>query len=280
MLAPETDLCLLNKNCFKSTFLLKVPFLQNLEMNKTYRKISTFIELERSIKYLRLGLAELQKITPANDFYDPVFLYLSGGLERLFKSMLCLNFLDVNNRLPNPSEIWNNQNGHDLMTLKSKVEEICIPVTRPFASMDYEIIVSNSFINHICKILTEFGRRSRYFNLDAILGIDQEFDSKSVWEKMEVSINIEIYGRANFYQMLADPQLMDSIFQSSNTEILIRLERFFRALTRQFIFGNFSSESKTYIFQIEDFSGIDDNQLGTTDYGKFDINKRINRKSK
>ena len=74
-------------------------------MNETYRKISIVLEIERAIKYLRLGLAEIQNISPANDFYDPVFLYLSGGLERLFKTMLCLSFQEKNNRLPNQNEI-------------------------------------------------------------------------------------------------------------------------------------------------------------------------------
>jgi hypothetical protein len=35
---------------------------------------------------------------------------------------------------------------------------------------------------------------------------------------------------------------------------------FFRALTRQFIFGNFSKESKMYVFQIQVFSDIVDNK--------------------
>jgi hypothetical protein len=61
-------------------------------MNDTYRNIAVVIEIENSIKYLRNGLAEIQKVNAQNDFYDPTLIYLSGGLERLFKSMLCLNF--------------------------------------------------------------------------------------------------------------------------------------------------------------------------------------------
>ena len=84
-------------------------------MNETYRNIAVVIEIENSIKYLRNGLAEIQKISAANDFYDPPLIYLSGGLERLFKSMLCLNFKHINGRHPETNEIWNNRNGHGFL---------------------------------------------------------------------------------------------------------------------------------------------------------------------
>lgn len=247
-------------------------------MNETYRKISIVLEIERAIKYLRLGLGEIQNISPGNDFYDPVFLYLSGGLERLFKTMLCLSFEEKNKRLPNLNEIWNNRNGHDLRLLKSKVEEICIPVTRLFASMDYDIITKDKFTNQICSTLSAFASRARYFNLDAVLGVDQNFDAQRTWEKMESSVGKEIYGRDKFSELLTDSKQIDRIYTDTNQEIIIRLEKFFRALTRQFIFGEFSSNSKTYLFQIESFTDIDDKHLGKTDYRHFGIYERIKRK--
>lgn len=243
-----------------------------------YREVSIVQEIDRSIKYLRLGLAEIQNISPANDFYDPVFIYLSGGLERLFKTMLCLNFQEQNSRLPNQNEVWSNSNGHDLNVLKSKVEEICIPISTPFASMDYEIITRDKFIEEVCTTLSAFGKRARYFNLDAILGVDQDFDTKKSWEKMETAIGKEIHGEKRFTQFAIDSQQIDKVYLDTNKEIVIRLEKFFRALTRQFIFGDFSSKSKTFLFQIEAFSDIDDDQLGITKYGKFGIYERIERK--
>ena len=248
-------------------------------MNEKYRKISIVLELERAIKYLRLGLGEIQNISPANDFYDPVFLYLSGGLERLFKTMLCLSFQEQQKRLPNRNEIWNNRNGHDLNQLKSLVEEICIPVSRPFASMDFDIIIKDNFSNQICSTLSAFASRARYFNLDAVLGIDQNFDAKKAWEKMETTIGKEIYRRDHFYLLLADTKQIDKIYTDTNRELVRRLEMFFRALTRQFIFGDFSSESKRFLFEIEPFTDIEDNQLGKTDYREFDIYERIKRKN-
>ena len=244
-------------------------------MNKVYRNISVISEIERAIKYLRLGLAEIQIISSVNDFYDPVFIYLSSGLERLFKTMLCLSFKEKNDRLPKTNEIWNNRNGHDIEFLKKEVEKICVPISRPLAQMDYELITNNDFINSICKVLSEFGKGSRYFNLDAILGVEQIFDSAKAWENIETKISEEINGEKKFYELLSKPKGIDKIYTDLNQELVIKLELFFRALTRQFIYGNFYSYSKEFWFQLDDFCGIDDKQLGKTDYRNFNNNGQI-----
>lgn len=247
-------------------------------MNDTYRNMAILFEVERAIKYLRLGLAEIQNITPTNDFYDPLFIYLSGGLERLFKTMLCLNFKELNQRLPNQNEIWKHYQGHDLKFLKAKIERICIPTDSSIVKADYQVITENDLINSICLLLSEFGKRSRYFNLDAILGVEQEFDSKSQWEKFEMQISKNLYGKTEFYKLLEKPGSLDKIYADSNRELIISMEIFIRALTRQFIFGNFSSDSKSYWIHISDFSDIDDNQLGKTDYRGFKNHEFISRK--
>jgi hypothetical protein len=247
-------------------------------MNETYRNIAVVIEIENSIKYLRNGLAEIQKITAANDFYDPPLIYLSGGLERLFKSMLCLSFKEKNARLPKTNEIWNNINGHDITFLKGEIEKICIPIDRPFAMADYKIITEDNTINEICKILSAYGSRARYFNLDAILGKEQEFDAKNKWEKIETSVLKKHYGEKKFNKMLEKPKLLDDIYKKSNELLVSKIELFLRAITRQFIFGNFSSDSKTYLIQIESFTDIDDKQIGKTDYKEFQNHETIIRK--
>ena len=247
-------------------------------MNETYRKIAVLIEIENSIKYLRNGLSELQKITPTNDFYDPTLLMLSSGLERLFKTMLCLNFKEVNGRLPSRNEIWNYKQGHDIEFLKSEVEKICIPINRSFAIMDYELITNDILINSICKTLSEFAKRSRYFNMDVILGNEQSFDSKEEWENLETSVLKEFYGENEFYKKLGDFELLDSIYEKANELLVSKIEQFLRAITRQFIFGDFSSESKTFVFQIESFTNIKDEHIGKTDYRILKNDERIKRK--
>jgi len=246
-------------------------------MNDTYRNIAVVIEIGNSIKYLRNGLAEIQKITAANDFYDPPLIYLSGGLERLFKSMICLNFKEQTDRLPNYSELMEGNNGHDIESLKEKVEKMCIPIDPPFAQMDYEIITKDLVINLICKTLSEYGKKARYFNLDAILGIEQEFDAKNEWEKIENLVLKEFYGEKEFYRLLDDPKKLEDIYRKSGELLVSRIELFLRAVTRQFMFGNFSSNSKTLLFEVDAFSDIKDNQIGKTDYRLLENHERIKR---
>ena len=246
-------------------------------MNETYRNIAVVIEIGNSIKYLRNGLAEIQKISAANDFYDPLLIYLSGGFERIFKSMLCLSFKEKTGSLPNYKELMQGKNGHDIEFLKNQIEKICIPIERPFAQMDYDIIIKDETINAICKTLSEYGRRARYFNLDAILGTEQEFDAQKEWERIETSVLKDFYGEKKFFKILLKPKRLDELYSKSNELLVSKLELFLRAITRQFIFGNFSSESNSYLFEIESFSGIDDKQIGKTDYRQFLNHERIKR---
>lgn len=246
-------------------------------MNDKYRNISLVVELRTSIKFLRNGLAEIQKISGANDFYHPVLLFLSSGLERLLKSMLCLNFQERTGELPTRKQLLGKKNGHDIEFLKQETEKIVIPIERPFAANDYELLTSDELINRICRTLSEYGKQGRYFNLDAVLGTRQEFDVQNEWERIETYVLKQHLGEPKYFELLSDPKKLDFLYQTSNTLLVVKLESFFRALTRQFIFGNFSSNSKTFLFEIEDFTDIDDEQLGRTNYGNFENHEWIKR---
>jgi len=247
-------------------------------MNETYRNIAVVIEIGNSVKYLRNGLAEIQKISAKNDFYDPPLIYLSGGFERLFKSMICLNFKEKTGRLPNYKELMDGNNGHSIEYLKEKVEKMCIPLELPFAQMDYNIITKDELINEICKTLSEYGQKARYFNLDAILGTEQEYDAKKEWEKIENVVLKEFYGENEFYRLLQDPKKLEILYQKSGELLVSRIELFLRAVTRQFTFGNFSSNSKTFLFEVDSFSDIEDHQIGKTDYRLLQNHESIKRK--
>ena len=249
-----------------------------MAINETYRNIAIGIEIDNAIKFLRNGLAEIQKISAVNDFYDPPLIYLSGGFERLFKAMLCLNFKEKNGRLPNKNEIWNYKQGHDIQFLKSKIEKLCMPILCPFPQMDYDVITKDEVINSICKTLSEYGKKARYFNLDAILGTEQEFDAKKKWENIEDAVLMDFYGEKEFFKILGQFQKLEELYKKSNELLVSRIELFLRAVTRQFIFGNFSKESSTFLFNIESFSDIEDIQIGKTDYRKFGNQERIRRK--
>ncbi len=182
--------------------------------------------------------------------------------------MLCLSFKEKNNRLPSYKELLNGKNGHDIEYLKSEVEKICIPLNRTYENMDkdYDIIINDKIINSICKTLSEYGQRSRYFNLDAVLGTEQEFDSIKAWEKIENQMLEQDMGKNKFFKTIQQIVIPDSLFQKSNELIVSRLELFLRAISRQFIFGDFSKDAKSLMFEVESFSQIKDVQIGKIDY--------------
>ena len=59
--------------------------------SKTLKKISLINEVETAINLLKKGMAELQQISGANDFYHTPILLLSSGFERLIKCLICLS---------------------------------------------------------------------------------------------------------------------------------------------------------------------------------------------
>lgn len=237
-------------------------------MNETYRNIALIFEIEISIKFLKRGLGEVQKISNKNDFYHPALQFLSSGFERLFKTMLCLNYKENNNKLPSYKELLKSNNGHDIEYLKSEVEKICIPINRPDESldMDYDIITNDETINIICKTLSEYGQKSRYFNLDAVLGREQEFDAVKAWEKIEDQMLKQYMGEQIFLKAIQKIIQLESLYKKSNELIVSRLELFLRAITRQFIFGNFSKDAQSLMSEVESFSKIKNKEIGKINY--------------
>lgn len=229
------------------------------------------------MKYLRCGLAEVQNISAKNDFYDPLLIYLSGGFERLFKTMICLNFQEKNNRLPNFRELMEGNNGHDIVYLKTKVEKFSIPIERPFADIDYHIITQDPIINSICILLSEYGIKSRYFNLDVVLGTDQDLDSRAEWEKIETIVLKEYYGEKKFFELIKTEKGLKDVYLKAHELLTARIEMFLRAITRQFIFGQFSSKSKEFMLEVQVFSDIRDEHMGKTDYRAYEPFEIIRR---
>ena len=243
-----------------------------VKFEELYRDFAIVFEVQESIKLLKKGLCEIQKLSLNNDFYTPVFMLLSSGLERLFKIMLCLNFTDKNNRFPNSDEIWKNKNGHDLLFLKSEVGKICKPIDRQFTATDYYVITEEESITKICEILSDYGKKGRYFNIDAILGNEQPFEPYVQWQRLvEAPIGIEMYGEEGYYSRITNGNAQQSaeIINEINEEILVRLEVFFRALCRQFTFRTFSEDSFRFTAYTGFFGDLRDEKLGTTDYSKI-----------
>tara|TARA_R110002124_G_scaffold128603_2_gene289586 strand:+ start:776 stop:1039 length:264 start_codon:yes stop_codon:yes gene_type:complete len=87
--------------------------------------------------------------------------------------------------------------------------------------------------------LTNYGKPGRYFNLDAVQGIDHNYNSRKEWEKLETLNSKSHYGE-DYYKVIALPQNLSEVYKNSTKQIVIEMELLIRALTRQFEYGSFS----------------------------------------
>lgn len=251
--------------------------MQKSDLNSTYRNLSLILETQTAIKYLRSGLVNIQKISANNDFYHPVFLYLSGGIERLLKVMLCLSYQEREGSLPSFKKLLQNNNGHDLVFLKGELGRIIDENPDLVSYEEYQVIISDRLITQVLEVLSEFGKRGRYFNLDAVMGTDQEFNVQNEWDKIEKQVGIEYFGIDKYNELVFAPDKLDYLFQTTNRIIVSRLEKFFRGLTRLVLNDKFSKKGKNLIFEVEVFTDIGDKDFGETDYNKFEIYEWVRR---
>ena len=136
---------------------------------------------------------------------------------------------------------------------------------------DYDTIISDRLVIQIFDLLSEFGKRGRYFNLDAVMGRAQEFNVQNEWDKIEKQVGIEYFSLEKYYELVVDPKKLDYLFQTTNRIIVSRLEKLFRALTRLVLKDNFSEKGKNLKFEVGIFTHIDGNDFGKTDNNKYQI---------
>lgn len=247
------------------------------DLHPTYRDLSLVLETQTAIKYLRLGLANIQRISAKNSFYHPIFLFLSGGIERLLKIMLCLNFQKQEGFLPSMKELLQNKNGHDIVFLKERLGLIIKDDAEMVSHVDFDCIANSEIVNKICTSLSEFGKQGRYFNLDAVLGNAQDFNVQNEWDKIEKKVGIEYFGIDQYYKLVFEPRKLDFLFETTNSIIVSELEKLLRALTRVILNDKFSKNGKSLMFEVEVFSDIEDSQLGKTDYNSFELHQWVKR---
>lgn len=234
-------------------------------MSDTLKNISIIFEVETAIKLIEKGLFEVNSISGANDFYHPTFMYLSNGIERLLKAMICMEFKERNSRYPNYDEAIGSKkpsDGHNLTLLIEKTAKFC---DHRITIEDSRLLNSDKEIQLILSVLSEYGQKARYFNFDIIMGRNPSYDPKAVWEKLEIEL-MKSRNEKYFWECIRDPKRLDELYDQINNIITSKIELFVRALARQFTFGNFSKESKTLVFQISPFLKIQDENIGNKKY--------------
>jgi len=230
------------------------------------RRFALGEEVLTSVRLIERGLAELQRIDGANDFYHAALLLLSGGLERLMKCILCFRAQVVNGALPSTVEI--KKYGHDLERLLETVVGACFDEhyrsSRPAADADAIYLQSDSRLRRLLGALSRFARSARYYNLNVVGGDDPDTDSpEQEWKKLELEIMQE---RSELMKALTSHGGYGDAFDEIGRELVSRLERVVRALCRLFTLGPLGSEAKACTGYIDPFLFLMDEDLGKRDY--------------
>jgi len=239
----------------------KIPIEQFLALDQ---------EVRDSINLLQSGLGELQNISFENDFYFLPFLILSNGIERLLKIIICLNSWSLYGKFP----ITNDIKTHDLVSLNEKVLSDCFSTSSPALQDDYSFITSNNTFKKFLHYLSEFGRYSRFYNLDVVTQNPdrKSMDIQRLWEKLETNLLMEDDDLRETYlenMQNMNPEKFEKLketFSINNKKITILIERYIRALVRQFTLGKFRDTGQQFSGVLRNFLFLEDSELGNHDY--------------
>lgn len=223
-------------------------------------------EIRTAVRLIELGLGEIQNLGVASDFHHLPFQLLSSGIERLMKCHICFGFLEQKGRLPNFKELkkCGGRSGHDLLELHNEITTNYFQQTVPALKDDYDYITSNKHLLVLLELLSEFGKYSRYYNLDIVTGAEKP--SRNVqgeWRIFETNVASEHQG---IIDKLSDINTADYANQFINKQHVILLEKFIRGLSRQFTLGRLGKKAQQNSSVLMYFITLNDDKLGNRNY--------------
>lgn len=237
--------------------------MKNVEIG---REMALIEEVQRGFQCVRRGLHEVDRIMPGNNFYDPPIMFLAMGFERILKCTICMHFKHTHGVYPtikdNP---WKFGKGHDLIGLKARITPFVVPFEGTSREQDYFILTKHPQVNRLLEILSVYGMKGRYHDLDAVLLNEKSEDATRSLDHLQRDLGVSVYGQS-FLSELANIKTQPTAYYKMNNQLKALVELFTRAIARQFIFGSFQSESRRFIADLSPFYELDDDELGNTKY--------------
>eukprot|EP01013_Petalomonas_cantuscygni_P040879 TRINITY_DN7309_c1_g1_i1.p1 TRINITY_DN7309_c1_g1~~TRINITY_DN7309_c1_g1_i1.p1 ORF type:complete len:349 (-),score=-34.98 TRINITY_DN7309_c1_g1_i1:57-1103(-) len=229
-------------------------------------------ELTASIKLIKLGFGELQNLDIANDFYHLPFQLLSSGLERLMKCHICLGYHEISDEYPDSKSLkkCGGRNGHDLLELKKNILSDYFKSSQiPVLIEDKEFISNDNDLEKLIYLLSEFGKYSRYHNLDIVTSATKpSIDVKKLWSEYETNM---VLSDKSLLSKLSDFEYQQEVNNFITQSIIKKLELFVRGISRQFTLGRLGKKAQQFSPVYYDFIMLTDNQIGMNDYRKETI---------
>ena len=223
-------------------------------------------EVLTSVRLIERGLAEIQQISGASDFRHAALLLLSGGLERLMKCVLCYHARKTTGFYPALRTL--KADSHNLETLLGKVRDRCFTtgyaVTRGVAREDATFVQDDAQFSRVIAALSRFAKSARYYNLDVVCGV--ETDTESPEREWSDLIGEVLLGRPELMAEFLDPLTNASAYDEVASQFTVMLERFVRAVSRLFAFGQLGKDALQISGYVSAFTMLDDAALGRTRY--------------
>jgi hypothetical protein len=236
---------------------------------QTLKDIHLYDELLTALKLIEIGFGEFQNLDLANDFYHLPFQLVSSGFERLMKCHICLGYHEKNHSYPSSKYLKNcgGRNGHDLGELKNNILKSYFSIKNvPVLKEDYDFLSNDNDMEKLICLLSEFGKYARYYNLDIVTSAAKpSIDVKSKWENYETSI---VTSNPELLKKLENVECSKEVFAFIQREIIVKLEKFVRAISRQSTIGKLGDKAKQFSPVFYPFIMLRDEELGNRNYRK------------
>jgi hypothetical protein len=229
-------------------------------------------ELLTSIRLLKTGLLELNRMNGETDFFHLPILLLSSGLERLMKVVICCHHLEATGEFPDRSALSKKRRGknptHDLTWLLEQITQDCFSDEYlskiPAAKVDIEFLRTDERLRRIVQIMSQFAQSARYYNLNVVLGdADPGPSPDDEWQRLEMEI---LQDDPTWAERITEQRQNHAIHCQINRELTVHCERFARSLSRLFTIGGLGVLAKQISPHTHHFLFLMDKDLGATDY--------------
>lgn len=232
------------------------------ELEDRVKYFALLEEVETSIRLIRVGFGEMQNLSLNNGFIFLPLQLLSQGFERLLKSYICIINWEEKGTFPEFKLIKGL--GHDIQKIKDVILQD-FSETAKFSAKECEFLISDTELNELLHILSEFGKLARYYNFDVITGNKKpSVNTKELWEKYESKI---LKNEPELYEKLMDNHQSNEVFQYISFRVIRLFEKFAQAFCSKIIYGPISSGIGIYFtFILNDFADLIDENYGKTNY--------------
>ena len=162
------------------------PDLSN--SGNTVKFVCLLEELELSRELIKSGFGHLQEVDIGNTFYHLPHQLIASGLERFMKCYILLLYDGRHGSYPDNKYV--KCLGHDLQKLVQRVcTEFYGGTERPWVRRELKVVTTDSVLQECIRILSLFGQKARYYNLDVVSGVSNPpIDPTAEWKALESTV--------------------------------------------------------------------------------------------